>query len=336
MRDDTQQAPNCPVCGFACEARPLSEYSAKRAALHFCPPWRNPERHQRLLACIEGLWPDGKAEVRHCSECGFGFGHPFVGGNEAFYRILHEEMGYPSWRWDYDAALAHPQIAGLKGGRALDLGAGTGIFLQSLGDDWEKHAVESTELTRAELQGKGIAVHASLEASALRSLRGTFDLITMFQVLEHVADFYPLLSACRDLLKPGGAIFISVPDGDAMLEQERLTGCPDMPPNHINRWSPSSLALALQQVGMKPGLALSEPASWGKVGQKLYLSVVADAARPHTLAAQIYRIRQRWLRTPLLQMAGGVAALKLVRHAPRLRLGDAFAIAATAEPSAGE
>lgn len=322
--------PACPVCGAPCSDPPLFTYTVERAALHFCPPWRDRDRHERFLQCLRAAWPEGRERILRCRQCEFAFGDPFVGGSEGFYRILHEQMGYPSWRWDYDVALADPRVARLAGGRVLDIGAGSGAFLQGLGPAWEKHAVESSELTRAVLAARGIPAHASLAAPALQALHGTFDLITLFQVLEHVAEFYPLLHRCRDLLKPGGTLFVTVPDGDAMAEQERMTGCPDMPPNHINRWSPPSLALALRRTGLTPGEAIPEPPAWSKVGQHLYLAVLADAARPGTLAAQIYRIRRKSIRAPLLRFgAGGLALLRLLRYGRRLRQGGAFALAAT-------
>lgn len=323
-------APSCPVCGAACDEPALFTYTVERAALHFCPPWRDRDRHERFLRCIGAVWPEGRTRILRCRRCGFSFGDPFVGGSEDFYRILHEQMGYPPWRWDYDVALASPLMARLAGGRVLDIGAGSGVFLQSLGPAWEKHAVESSELTRDVLARLDIPAHASLEAPALRALHGTFDFITLFQVLEHVAEFYPLLQSCRELLKPGGAIFITVPDGDAMAAQERMTGCPDMPPNHINRWSPSSLAYALRHSGLTPGEPVLEPPSWSKVGQHLYLTVLADAARPGSLAANIYRIRRKSVRAPLLRFgAGGLALLRLLRYGRRLRQGGAFALGAT-------
>lgn len=325
-----QASPSCPVCGERCDGPPQFNYTVERAALHFCPPWRDQDRHEKFLRCLREIWPEGWTRILKCSGCGFSFGDPFVGGNETFYRILHEQMGYPPWRWDYDAALAEPEIACLSGGRALDIGAGSGVFLEHLGPAWETHAVESSELTRAALARKGIPAHESLDAPALQALEGTFDLITMFQVLEHVAEFYPLLARCRALLKPGGILFVTVPDGDAMAAQERMTGCPDMPPNHIGRWSASSLAHALRHAGLAPGSPLNEPSGLRHLGPNLYLAVLADAVRPNSLAGKIYRIRRKIFRAPLLRfVAGSAALLRMLHHGRALFRGGAFALAAT-------
>ncbi len=320
----------CPVCDAECGGAPLVSYTAERAALHFCPPWRDKDRNARLLRCLRAAWPADKVDILHCDHCGFSFGSPFAGGSGEFYSILHEQMGYPGWRWDYDVALAHPDIRRLDGGRVLDIGAGSGNFLHSLGASWEKHAIESSDTTRAVLAGRGIPAHESVSAGSLTPLRGTFDVITLFQVLEHVSGFREVLDGCHTLLKPGGTLFITVPDGDAMRQQELMTGCPDMPPNHINRWTPSSLGVALRRAGFTPGASVQEPASWRKVGQNLYLAVLADAARPRSVAAQIYRIRRKSLRAPLLRIVGGgLAFLRIARHGNKLRQGGAFALAAT-------
>lgn len=325
----TTHAPQCPVCRAECRGAPLVIYSTQRAALHFCPPWRDADRHERFLRCLADLWRTGETKIYRCPSCGFGFGYPFIGGNETFYRILHEQMGYPPWRWDYEVALGHPSIAKLSRGRALDIGAGSGVFLEHLGATWEKHAVESSALTRGVLVGKGIPAHESLDAPTLRELDGTFTLITLFQVLEHVSEFYPLLSRCHQLLAPGGVLFVTVPDADAMAAQEHMTGCPDMPPNHICRWSPSSLAFALRQEEFVPGMPIMEPPAWSKVLQNMYLTLLADAAEPGSLAAKIYRVRRKTIRAPLLRVAGVLALLRLLRFGSKLRHGGAFALGAT-------
>ena len=97
--------PTCPACSAACADPPLFRYTAEQAAAHFCPPVREPDRNARLRRCVERLWGGDDCEVLRCRECGFGFGRPFVGGDEEFYSILHEQAGYPAWRWDYDVAL---------------------------------------------------------------------------------------------------------------------------------------------------------------------------------------------------------------------------------------
>jgi SAM-dependent methyltransferase len=63
------------------------------------------------------------------------------------------------------------------------------------------------------------------------------DVICLFQVLEHMDRLDVLLEKLNWLLKPGGSIFIAVPNQN-MIEFNELNGALlDMPPNHIGRWN---------------------------------------------------------------------------------------------------
>jgi SAM-dependent methyltransferase len=270
------------------------------------------------------LWQGSDCVVHRCNQCGFAFGYPFVGGDEKFYSMLHEQKDYPAWRWDYEVAIAQA-VKKFDGGRILDLGAGVGMFLRGLGTSWQCYAIEGSEVTRRELEALGITVFRDL-SDAVRSHAGTFQVVTLFQVLEHIAEFDLVLSLCRDLLAVGGQLVVTVPDGDAMIRQERLTGGPDMPPNHINKWTPESLSRVLVRAGFKWSKPIYEPPSWKNLKANLHLRVGADAAEPKSLAAQAYRIQRKPLRIAALSLLGGPALLRMLPYARQLRQGGAFAM----------
>ena len=315
---------SCPVCRNPCDTKPLYRYTATLAATHFCPPSRDADRYDRLVKCITRLWDGGECVILRCGSCGFGFGHPFVGGDEEFYRILHEQKDYPAWRWDYDVAIAEA-VEKFAGGRVLDIGAGVGMFLRNWGDSWECYAVEGSEVTRRELEASGIKVFRDL-SDATQSHAGTFQVVTLFQVLEHIAEFDLAIKQCRELLAPGGRLVVTVPDGEAMIRQERVTGCADMPPNHINKWTPESLARVLRRAGFECSGTIPEPSSWRNLKANLHMRVNADAAEEESLAAQVYRIRSRPLRIAALSLLAGPALLRMLPYGRQLRLGGAFAI----------
>lgn len=326
------QPVSCPVCASPCRDAPLASYTVAEAAAHFCPPQRDAGRNARLAACIRRLWQGEECHVLRCAACGFAFGHPFVGGDEEFYSILHEQKGYPGWRWDYDVALEaaiNPNVNGESGGRILEIGAGVGNFLKSLDQKWQRFAVEASESNRAELEEAGIRVFRDL-AQAVETEAGTFRAIVLFQVLEHIAEFKEVLAQCRRLLAPEGRLVITVPDADAMLRQEQLTGHPDMPPNHINKFTPASLARALADAGFAPGEATYEPSSLRNLQASVYMRVLTDAAHDgHSLAAQVYRIPNKRLRQPFLLLLGLPALLRMLPHLGQLQRGGAFAMTAS-------
>lgn len=319
----------CPVCGSICSDPPLYRYTAQEAATHFCPMTRDAGRYQKLLRCIRRLWQRDDCFILRCRSCSFTFGHPFVGGDEEFYGILHEQKGYPAWRWDYDLAI-RKALATFDEGKILDIGAGEGQFLRRLGQKWECYAVESTEVTRSELKRHGIHVFRDLK-QATGSLSHTFHVVTLFQVLEHIAEFDWVLTCCRKLLREGGRLVVTVPDAEAMIRQERLTGCPDMPPNHINKWSPNNLSVVLRRVGFEPGPPIFEPPSLTHLKDSLYLHVLSDSKNPQSIAALIYRIKSKALRVPLLASLGIGKLLVRLRYIQELRQGGAFGVVGIAK-----
>lgn len=250
-----------------------------------------------------------------CANCSFGYGWPFVGGSEEFYAILHEEPGYPVWRWEYDVAIEHSSrtkpLDGEQTFRWLDIGAGVGKLLEGLPSGWQPFAIEGSGTTRSVLEKKGIQTFKD-SADAVATHAGRFSVISLFQVLEHLSDFKKVLSDCRQLIAPGGRLVISVPDGDTMLEQERVVGCADMPPNHLGKWTLSSLSLALRKAGFEVDVSMSEKPSLWTLQGALHLRVLADARNPRSLASQVYRIRNRALRIALLPAPALIAMLKLL------------------------
>jgi SAM-dependent methyltransferase len=315
---------SCPACGAPCTHPPLYRFTAAAAAAHFCPATRDADRNLRLLRCIRRLWQGEEAVVLRCGACGFGFGLPFVGGDEEFYGILHEQQGYPSWRWDYDVAMAEA-VSRRNGGRILDFGAGVGMFLRRLGTEWERFAVEGSESTRRQLEAAGITVFRDL-AQAASSEAGTFQIVTLFQVLEHLAEFNAVLEKCHRLLAQGGLLVVTVPDLDAMIRQQQLTGCHDMLPNHINKWTAESLSGVLRRVGFVVGLPIPEAPSWQHVKASLHLKLMNDATRQHSMAAAVYRIRNKRLRAMSLACLAVPALLSMLPDTMHLRLGGAFGL----------
>lgn len=317
---EVTSVPECPVCQESAQG-PIESFTSREAAAHFCPPTRDEDRYERLVDCIDALWPNGTCEIYRCPDCGFGFGHPFVGGGEAFYEILHEQMGYPDWRWDYDVALSflesHPP------GSILDVGAGTGAFLSALDEEWTPYAVEASPATRSELEAKGIETYDAIDdIDEEKAFRG----VTMFQTLEHIAAFDEIIRSCHDLLCPGGVIILTVPDADAMFKQEEVVGCPDMPPNHINKWTPESLRRALENRGFDVVHVDDEPTSLTNVRSKVHMKIMSEADEPGSLAARVYGISNRRIRKLALAALAPFALLRMMHEWSYLLEGGAFCI----------
>lgn len=94
-------------------------------------------------------------------------------------------------------------------GKILDIGAGVGDFLSvAKKDGWEIIGVEPSEKAKAIAKNKGVTFVESLNDLENNS----FDVITMWHVLEHVPDLENQIKDLKRLIKPSGTIIIAVPN----------------------------------------------------------------------------------------------------------------------------
>ncbi|HRB71372.1 MAG: class I SAM-dependent methyltransferase [Flavobacterium sp.] len=94
-------------------------------------------------------------------------------------------------------------------GALLDIGAGTGDFLlEAQSQGWNTIGIEPSEKAKNSAITKGIRFAEALEQLEKQS----FDVITMWHVLEHVPDLENQIATLKRLLKPNGTIIIAVPN----------------------------------------------------------------------------------------------------------------------------
>jgi 2-polyprenyl-3-methyl-5-hydroxy-6-metoxy-1,4-benzoquinol methylase len=94
-------------------------------------------------------------------------------------------------------------------GNLLDIGAGTGDFLVvAKNNGWKITGIEPGEKPKAIAVNKGVSF-----ANDLSELENnSFDIITMWHVLEHVPNLEFQIKELKRLLKPNGTILIAVPN----------------------------------------------------------------------------------------------------------------------------
>lgn len=94
-------------------------------------------------------------------------------------------------------------------GNVLDIGAGTGDFLvEAKNQGWNVTGIEPNSKAKEIAISKGVSFSDSLAILEDH----TFDVITMWHVLEHVPDLDFQLSELKRLLKPNGTLIIAVPN----------------------------------------------------------------------------------------------------------------------------
>jgi len=171
--------------------------------------------------------------VRRCERCGMGWASPRfdqerleeIYKSENYWRSASPKVqGYTDYRADerlyLDTFRKRMRFVGRHGspsGRSLDVGCAAGFFMAAARESgFEAHGLEISET---------IASHArerfgfdTIHIGTLQSAPyppGHFDLITMWDVVEHVVDPVALLVKARELLRPGGLLVIETQDIDS-------------------------------------------------------------------------------------------------------------------------
>jgi SAM-dependent methyltransferase len=134
-------------------------------------------------------------------------------------------------------------------GKILDIGAGTGDFLLTAKNDgWETVGVEPSERAKNIAKQKGISFVD--EISVLEN--NSFDVITMWHVLEHVPNLELQIQELKRLLKPTGTLIVAVPNFksyDAKHYKEFWAAF-DVP-IHFWHFSKKAIQLLFEKVDMK-------------------------------------------------------------------------------------
>ena len=179
--------------------------------------------------------------VERCGACGLGFVSPRLDeagltgiyADDSYWRSdSPKTRGYHDYRADeplyvrtFHKRLGYALRDGPRAGRALDVGCAAGFCMAALRErGFETYGVEVSEAIGAHARdqlGFGDAVHlGTLET--VPHPDHTFDLITMWDVVEHVPDPRALLRKARALLAPGGRLVLETQDIDSRFA--RLLG----------------------------------------------------------------------------------------------------------------
>jgi 2-polyprenyl-3-methyl-5-hydroxy-6-metoxy-1,4-benzoquinol methylase len=100
-------------------------------------------------------------------------------------------------------------------GKILDYGCGTGFFLSACKNDgWEVEGFEPNDTARKQAEE---TLGQPLEKVSFGKFeQNSFDVITLWHVLEHVHTLNETFQQLRNLLKPEGIMLIAVPNADSL------------------------------------------------------------------------------------------------------------------------
>ena len=136
-------------------------------------------------------------------------------------------------------------------GLLLDVGAGFGTFLeelQKLQAFDQLHAVEPSSKLADSCRRKGLSVIEELAENV--HIDAPADVITNFELIEHLFEPFAFLEHCYRLLKPGGLMILTTPNilGFDLLVLRALSDNIGAP-NHINYFHPQALRILMDRAG---------------------------------------------------------------------------------------
>jgi len=202
-----------------------------------CPLCGSPRVARRFTKDEVGYWA--------CAACGFQFATPAVNPNLAN-TIGEYEAAYVQYLEPNAADAANVEAvyawmtsaASLDGERLLDVGAGSGKFVREL----RRRGVEARgiEPSRA-LFDRFLAGDDAFGCTTLDAVSGTFDVITAFDVIEHVADPHAFARDLAARLAPDGVCFLSTPDVESLTARLFGRRWHFYYPYHLSYFGPSTL-----------------------------------------------------------------------------------------------
>jgi 2-polyprenyl-3-methyl-5-hydroxy-6-metoxy-1,4-benzoquinol methylase len=207
---------------------------------------------------------DGFSIVK-CNECKFVYTNPrpYISdlGNyysEEYYlderhkkKYYNEDGSLKNEESDSEAGITQIENYVDKRGRILEIGAARGSFLKELKKrGWETYGVEISESAcKIAREQNGIDMFCGSFKEYDSSL--LFDVICMYQTLEHLPDPKFVLEKAFEKLKPGGLLVISVPNlrsFDVQINKTRKRLSYDLP-RHLNHFDHAFLKKELVKLG---------------------------------------------------------------------------------------
>jgi SAM-dependent methyltransferase len=153
------------------------------------------------------------------------------------------------------------KIQGARG-RLLDIGCGMGLFVKNaVNAGWKAQGID---LDRDMIEYGRKTFGADLSCAMLNELPGAyFDVITMFNLLDHLHTPLDFLKEVKRVLKPNGVIYTNLHDaGGWKAKKYQKDWGAYCPPMHLYYYSPHTLEILVNKVGLKilmvPGINLKE------------------------------------------------------------------------------
>ncbi|HLK28432.1 MAG TPA: class I SAM-dependent methyltransferase [Puia sp.] len=143
-------------------------------------------------------------------------------------------------------------VTRLENGKLLDIGAGTGAFVDHMqSNGWQTIGLEPDEAARKNAKELHKVNLLPPEAFS-RFPADSFDVVTMWHVLEHVHNLHDYIEQLKNIIKPDGRIFIAVPNYECYDASfyKNFWAAYDVP-RHLYHFSEEAMFQLLKKHGLK-------------------------------------------------------------------------------------
>lgn len=258
--------------------------------MNICPWCGNPTE-KTILDLKDYFLSQEEFKIIECPYCGLRFTVPrpdpiLIGKyyqSDEYYSHQQNKKGLipriyefvKSFNIKHKASLA---IKGLPQGRLLDIGCGVGDFLAYVQKQgWEVQGIEpSFDAKKIAESRLGFLPKAPSEYASFSD--HSFDVITMWHVLEHVDDLHFQTSEIIRLLKPGGRLVIALPNFqslDCQYYKDKWAAW-DVP-RHLNHFAPDVLRGLFASLGFQ--IIDTQKLKW----DAYYISYLSERFLGHSL-----------------------------------------------------
>lgn len=249
--------------------------------------------------------------IVRCRRCGLAYTNPRLSVDLIMQAYANVED--PLYVEEYDGRaitfrkhLSRIEQFKLPPGRLLDVGAYSGVFVEAAQTrGWDAWGLEPCQWALDLARRRGLhMIEGSLDTADIEP--ESFDVITLWDVIEHVTDPLAQLRAVRNLLKPGGLAVIHTMDIGSLFARIMGRRWPWLMAMHIYYFTPHTLGRMAETAGLRVVTSRAE-------GRYLRLGYVA------TRIAGLNRLAGRLA-------ASGLAMLGLREKAIPLNFGDLFTL----------
>ncbi len=226
-------------------------------ALYPCTIEENPGGNWSAFACTHAGYGRHHTIVQ-CQECGLVYTNPRLGRRDILdtYEAVEDPL-YVEEREGRVLTFEHhlkplERLSGPPAGRPLlDVGCHTGVFVEiAARHGWDAWGIEPSRWAVERAQARGLRViQGTLGTAGLPETH--FDMVTMWDVIEHLTDPRGALQQVYRLLKPGGLAVVHTIDIESLFARSMGARWPWLMEMHIYYFSRRTLRAMLEKCGFQ-------------------------------------------------------------------------------------